>query len=84
MVKTQRWMLGTVAALGLVAGNNSAADGYYVGAEIASDHLSFGPDISFVNGRPSRSDSPFAKRRARRSVAPPAPYGTSILTARAG
>lgn len=55
MVNTRRWMLGTVAALGFVASGNSAADSYYVGAEIASEHLSFGPDISFVNGRPNRS-----------------------------
>ena len=55
MANTQCWMLGTVAALGLVAWNSSAAESYYVGAEIASEHLSFGPDISFVDGRPNRS-----------------------------
>ncbi len=55
VANTQRWMLCTVAALCLVAGNGMAAESYYVGVEIASEHLSFGPDISFVNGRPDRS-----------------------------
>lgn len=34
-MNTQRWMLGSVAVLGLVASSSSAAENYYAGAEIA-------------------------------------------------
>jgi len=51
----QRWMPGAVIALCLAASNGAAAQGYYVGAEIGSEHVSFQPLYRFANGAPNLS-----------------------------
>ena len=57
MVKSLCWILGaaTLTGMGWPASNGMAAQGYYMGAEIGSEHVSYQPEYSFMNGTPNES-----------------------------